>query len=123
MSDKVLGQLVATLRNGTVQRPKRWTGDTHMDLGGTCDEGATDALMAEAADALHRLAKANVQLRQAGDALRVASIRAHNQLTGSLEPEIRQVLLDRADAREVWDAAKATDPSGAARDAADDGSA
>ena len=50
-----MGDLLARLRAGTVQRPKRWTGDTHGDLGGTCDEEATDALMVEAADEIERL--------------------------------------------------------------------
>lgn len=44
--------LIGKLRNGCVLRPKRWSGDTHDDLGGSVDEAATDALMAEAADAL-----------------------------------------------------------------------
>ncbi|WP_293705505.1 hypothetical protein [Stenotrophomonas sp. UBA7606] len=43
------------LRHGCVQRPKRWSGDTHDDLGGSVDEAATDALMAAAADAIDRL--------------------------------------------------------------------
>ena len=44
--------LIEKLRGGCVVRPKRWSGDTHDDLGGSIDEGATNALMAEAAAAL-----------------------------------------------------------------------
>lgn len=43
------------LRHGCVQRQKRWSGDTHDDLGGSVDEAATDALMAAAADEIDRL--------------------------------------------------------------------
>lgn len=43
------------LRNGCVYHAKRWSGDTHADLGGTIDEAATDALMAQAADEIDRL--------------------------------------------------------------------
>lgn len=43
------------LRHGCVQRPKRWSGDTHDDLGGSVDEAATDALMGAAADVIDRL--------------------------------------------------------------------
>lgn len=44
--------LIERLREGCVLHPKRWSGDTHDDLGGSIDEAATDALMAEAAAAL-----------------------------------------------------------------------
>ncbi len=44
--------LIERLRDGCVLRPKRWSCDTHDDLGGSIDEAATDALMAEAAAAL-----------------------------------------------------------------------
>ena len=44
--------LVEALRYGCVLHPKRWSGDTHDDLGGSIDEAATDALMAQAAAAL-----------------------------------------------------------------------
>ena len=44
--------LIERLREGCVLHPKRWSGDTHDDLGGSIKEAATDALMAEAAAAL-----------------------------------------------------------------------
>lgn len=44
--------LVERLRGGCVLYPKRWTGDTHDDMGGSVDDIATDALMLEAATAL-----------------------------------------------------------------------
>lgn len=44
--------LIERLRGGCVCRARRWSGDTHDDLGGTVDEAATDALLAEAAAAL-----------------------------------------------------------------------
>jgi hypothetical protein len=47
--------LVDRLRLGCVYRPKRWSGDTHTDLGGSVDEEATDALMADAADLIDAL--------------------------------------------------------------------
>ena len=40
--------LLDRLSEGCVCRPRRWSGDTHADLGGTVDEAATDALIAEA---------------------------------------------------------------------------
>ncbi len=45
-------ELIAELRNGCVLHPKRWSGDTHYDLGGSIREEATDELMSRAADAL-----------------------------------------------------------------------
>ena len=43
------------LRHGCVLHPKRWSGDTHGDIGGSVDEDATDTLMAAAADEIDRL--------------------------------------------------------------------
>ena len=42
--------LVERLRAGCVEHPRRWSGNTHDDLGGSVDATATDALMHEAAD-------------------------------------------------------------------------
>jgi hypothetical protein len=39
-----------TLRDGCVLHPRRWSGDTHTDLGGSVDEDATDEVMRIAAD-------------------------------------------------------------------------
>ncbi len=41
--------LVKRLRNGIIEHDKRWSGDTHADLGGSVDYDATENLMAEAA--------------------------------------------------------------------------
>lgn len=42
--------LVRRLRNGCVMHVRRWSGDTHDDLGGTVMEEETDIIMSEAAD-------------------------------------------------------------------------
>ena len=47
-----MDELIERLRDGCVLRPKRWSGDTHDDLGGSIDEAATDSLLREAAAAL-----------------------------------------------------------------------
>lgn len=47
--------LIERLRYGCVYHPKRWSGDTHADLGGAVSEEATDAVMFEAADEIERL--------------------------------------------------------------------
>lgn len=43
------------LRQGCIEHRRRWSGDTHDDLGGSVDTTATDALMTEAAAELDRL--------------------------------------------------------------------
>ena len=50
--------LVKRLLEGVIERPKRWTGDTHDDLGGSVDCDATDALMMQAADRIEELSAA-----------------------------------------------------------------
>jgi len=46
--------IVVRAQAGVVLRPKRWSGDTHADLGGTIDEEASDALLGEcAAEIVH----------------------------------------------------------------------
>lgn len=47
--------LVDELRNGVIEHKKRWSGDTHSDLGGSVDCASTDALMDSAADEIERL--------------------------------------------------------------------
>ena len=47
-------RLVRLLRDGCVYRKKRWSGDTHEDLGGSIDESKTDEMMSTAADELER---------------------------------------------------------------------
>lgn len=48
--------LVERLQGGIIEHDKRWSGDTHDDLGGSADYEATEALMAEAAAALSEAA-------------------------------------------------------------------
>ena len=50
-----MSDLVDRLRDGVVYHPKRWSGDTHDDLGGSVNEVKTDATMFEAADEIDRL--------------------------------------------------------------------
>jgi len=57
MSDYLIA-LPDRLRVGIIEHPKRWSGDTHDDLGGSADYDATDTLMEEAADALTALIEA-----------------------------------------------------------------
>ena len=47
--------LVKKLRDGVIEHAKRWSGDTHWDLGGSVDYDATDALMEKAADRIEEL--------------------------------------------------------------------
>jgi len=54
--------LVKRLREGSVQHVKRWSGDTHADLGGSCDENQTDKLMSEAADRIEALERIEAQM-------------------------------------------------------------
>lgn len=48
-------KLAKRLDDGCVYREKRWSGDTHGDLGGSIDEDETDKLMREAAAELRKL--------------------------------------------------------------------
>ena len=59
------GDLVKRLREGVIEHRKRWTGDTHDDLGGTVDCDATDALMIQAADRIEALEAERDALREA----------------------------------------------------------
>lgn len=53
------------LRGGIIEHRKRWSGDTHADLGGSVDYVATEALMDCAADEIARL-RARVQQYEEG---------------------------------------------------------
>lgn len=44
--------LIKRLRDGVVEHDKRWSGDTHDDLGGSADYEATETIMEDAAAAL-----------------------------------------------------------------------
>jgi hypothetical protein len=47
-----MDELIKRLRDGVIEHDKRWSGDTHDDLGGSANYDATEALMSEAAAAL-----------------------------------------------------------------------
>lgn len=53
MSD--IERTVEELRGGCVYHLKRWSGDTHDDLGGSVNEQGTNSLMNYAADLIDRL--------------------------------------------------------------------
>ena len=55
--------LAKRLEGGSIEHPKRWSGDTHDDLGGSVDCDATDALMGEAAATLRAQAAEIERLR------------------------------------------------------------
>ncbi len=57
--------LIKRLRDGVVEHAKRWTGDTHDDMGGSADYDATEAVMAEAAAALVEARAEIARLRKA----------------------------------------------------------
>jgi hypothetical protein len=50
-----MSDLIKQLRDGCINHPKRWSGDTCNDLGGIVDEIASDELMSQAADEIQRL--------------------------------------------------------------------
>ena len=47
--------LVKRLRDGLIEYPKRWSGDTHSDMGGSVDYDKTYALLDEAANRIEAL--------------------------------------------------------------------
>ena len=57
-------ELISLLRQGTVQKPSRWSGDCGEP--NQCDENATDALMARAADKIEQLEKIVEKLQKGG---------------------------------------------------------
>ncbi len=72
--------LVSRLRHGCVMHPRRWSGDTHDDLGGSIRESETDAVMAEAADYIDtlraQLGSAELRDSQMQDAAKLLLARA-----------------------------------------------
>ena len=58
--------LVKRLRYGIVEHRKRWSGDTHSDIGGSVDYDATTNMMHEAADLIKEL---EANLAKAAEAL------------------------------------------------------
>lgn len=57
--------LIERLEAGVIEHRKRWSGDTHYDLGGSIDDEATESLMAEAAAALREKQAEIERLREA----------------------------------------------------------
>lgn len=53
----ILKELIKKLKRGCVYHEKRWSGDTHSDMGGTINESETDNLMQQAAEHLERFQK------------------------------------------------------------------
>lgn len=68
MSENDIKRMAAELRGGCVYHDKRWSGDTHDDLGGSVNESGTDALMAAAADTIDRLTTQLKHYRMAAEA-------------------------------------------------------
>ena len=100
--------LVEALRYGCVLHPKRWSGDTHDDLGGSIDEAATDALMAQAAAALAEaqaeVAALRERIAQPADAVREAFERWVRQRHGlSVEKWVDSGEYKYSDARRWWE--------------------
>lgn len=81
--------LVKRLRFGTIQHPKRWSGDTHTDLGGPVDEKATDDLMNTAADEITRL---QAELDAANKQARVEALRDIRLIVKSLHAELTDTM-------------------------------
>ena len=63
--------LVTRLRYGIIEHRKRWSGDTHADLGGSVDYDATTDMLHTAADRIEeleaKLAKALLIIEAYGD--------------------------------------------------------
>ena len=70
MTEQDVAALAERLDHGTVDHAKRWSGDTHDDLGGSVDCDATDALMGEAAATLRAQAAEIERLQDSLDLLR-----------------------------------------------------
>lgn len=69
--------LVDELRAGCVTHPKRWSGDTHADLGGTVNEDATDALLLAAAEEIERMKRGFEEMAEKVAVLRAQAARHH----------------------------------------------
>jgi hypothetical protein len=74
--------LVKRLDEGCIQHARRWSGDTHTDLGGSVDEEATDAVMKEAARRIEAL-----QAEVADKSGIIAELRRHAENEGNLYRE------------------------------------
>lgn len=103
-----LTDLIERLRNGCVNHPRRWSGDTHDDLGGSVDEPATDAVMAEAAAALEAAMRDTARLEALANGARVIqawsnpdrlAIKLPDTLTANADGLMLDVLRAAIDAR------------------------
>ena len=79
--------LVKRARGGVIERPKRWTGDTHDDLGGSVDYDATDALM-------HSLA-ARIESQE-------AALQAADELADAVQ-RLEHIARQNTDNAKVWE--------------------
>ena len=79
--------LVKRARDGVIERPKRWTGDTHDDLGGSVDYDATDALM-------HSLA-ARIESQE-------AALQAADELADAAQ-RLEHIARQNTDNAKVWE--------------------
>lgn len=75
------------LREGIIYHKKRWSGDTHTDMGSSVDEDATDAVMAQAADEIDRLTKERDEAREALTDIAVYGCGMLNQPAAMNAPE------------------------------------
>ena len=71
-------RLVSLLDSGCVYHAKRWSGDTHADMGGTIDESATDEIMRRAAEMIRSLLAEKITQKR--DALRVMKRNAKRRM-------------------------------------------
>jgi hypothetical protein len=79
--------LIERLRGGIIEHPRRWSGDTHDDLGGSADYDATELLMFEAAAALEAKDAEIARLREALERIEVIGLcdapRSHDAIRAS----------------------------------------
>lgn len=92
MSDNEI-RMSAELRGGCVHHRKRWSGDTHADLGGSVNEAGTEALMSAAADTIDRLTAQRDFARKEAQFLR--SHRPIARRLSELEAELIQARAER----------------------------
>jgi len=102
--------LVKRLRYGIVEHRKRWSGDTHADLGGSVDYDATTDMLHEAAD---RIAELEAELLETQDRANAFATKEYHtemrakQAEAKLSEQVEWVKsladdLIEAEAREAW---------------------
>lgn len=77
--------VVEKLHEGIVEHPRRWSGDTHADKGGSADYEATRALMNEAAYEIECLRDIALRNQKEADALRADLSRTREALAQLLD--------------------------------------